>query len=106
MSFLTQPWSWTAGTAGRAGLTSDQCASHAAPCSIQRLTRSFCAALSFLCDFTGGMRSDSSSAMMRWYNSLSAGLPFTTGVTPSRAVNSPSSVSSRRPRLRVAGSGP
>ena len=37
------------------GGTKDQWASHAAPCSIQRRSSSFCSAVSFLCDLAGGI---------------------------------------------------
>jgi hypothetical protein len=67
----------TLGTSGRFGGSSDQCFCHLAPCAIQQRTSSIWRAVSFLPNLAGGMRIllPFSGAVMRWYSSLSSGLP-------------------------------
>lgn len=90
----------------------DQCASHAAPCAIQRRKRSFCAAVRLLCEAAGGINSAGVVVAIRAQTALASGFPGTTGTRgtceagPGRFPNSPSRVSSRSPACRFAESGP
>ena len=61
----------------------DQCLAYGAPCSIQRLSISFCSGLSTRCESGGGIISDSSVDVMRRQSSLWSGWPGTIAVTSS-----------------------
>ena len=106
MSLRTNEPFLTRGGVGRATGLYAQCKSYSAPSAIQRWSSAFWAASSCLPESGGGMRSSSSSVVMRATSSLSLGLPGTTAETPSRSAKAPSRVSSRRSALRCLASGP
>ena len=106
MSLRTNEPFLTRGGVGRATGLYAQCKSYSAPSAIQRWSSAFWAASSCLPESGGGMRSSSSSVVMRATSSLSLGLPGTTAETPSRSAKAPSRVSRRRSALRCLASGP
>ena len=97
----------TVGSSCFTGGVNDQWACHSAPSAIQRRSVSISSGVSVLWLSAGGIRSDSSSLVMRAINSLASGSPGDTGVIPDSA--SPIALSrwsSRKPALRDAASGP
>jgi hypothetical protein len=92
----------TAGGVGRFGGMNDQCGWYSAPAAIQRLRRSFCAAVSVLFADFGGIRIVLSSGSSRATSSLASGSLGT--MAPISTATSRRS--SRRSALREALSGP
>src|SRR5262249_12801689 len=85
----------------------DQCGWYSAPCSIQRLSSSFSAAVSFLLLSGGGITVLSRVEKTRRTRALADGLPGTTAKRPdSTRFSASSRTSRRRPALRSRASGP
>src|SRR5262245_43866705 len=99
---MTVGWAGGAGWTGRWGAINDQWAWYSAPSATQRFRVSFWAAVSFLCDFLGGISSEGESAKMRSTRGLSSTLPG----TKAPALTACSRISSRRSALRAAVSAP
>ena len=88
------------------GGSNAQCFAYSAPDSIQRLRISFCAAVSFLPDFGGGICS-SGSAWMRRISSLLSGFFGTIAFSPlGSSAMAPARSSSRRSAWRASLSKP
>ncbi len=66
IGFRSQSCWRTWGVGGLLGAMNAQCGCHFAPSAIQRLIRSISAVLRVFPDLTGGIRSESSSAVIRW----------------------------------------
>src|SRR5262245_32632940 len=90
------------GTALRTGGMYAQCRAYLAPPAIHRRTVSISATVNDLPDLTGGMRTDSSVAVIRSIKALSPGLPGTIAVDSMRE----SATSRRSLALRRFSSGP
>ena len=95
------------GISARMGFTYAQCLAYWPPCSTQRCKVAISVAVSGLLNSVGGMRTDSSSLVMRAISSLALALPATIAACPdSRIFVATSESSSRSPACRFASSGP
>ena len=106
ISFRGQFLFETSGGAALTGGMNDQCLAYAAPCSIQRLSVSFCSAVSTRCESGGGIISASSSLVMRRQSFALFGIAGTIAGTPSRSAKADSATSSRRSACRAFSSKP
>ena len=52
-----------------------QCSFQGAPCSIQRFSKSICAGVRLLCEYSGGIRLAGFVVLMRWYSRLASDCP-------------------------------